>query len=448
MRKPVIYIVSIIICLAVLGWLYSFSTTGKVIIKTNDSNATIKLLEVGKTKPLKQASGQLSASLHSGQYIASVEGNSLGASQLVIIKAHQTAKYTLNPIQPSGVEPVTIAGGNFLAAGGQNLFYLDSTNDYLYRVDSQNNLSLADPNHQFISVKWADSSFGIGQAVNGSFYTITPGATSLLKLPVARVGSYSISPDKQIYFTSGKDIYRASAGGDFSKIYTSKDDFSAISASNNMLAIINAPDADKEQSAPGYVLVLGSSGSTVRKDIESSEALAWSPSGKYMAVAFGPNPAIYDNSLNKVAPLPGTGVSNPVWLDDNSLFYSQNDQLWQYDRLTQKSNLVANMPLGAIILAASLNPDKAYIYLSASGTNGTTSIKRVGLKGQAVPKFIFQLQSILPKNINNCALGMINFTGVTVTVSPGSPGCQQAAATELQQDGFDLSQLSITPASL
>jgi hypothetical protein len=131
------------------------------------------------------------------------------------------------------------------------------------------------------------------------------------------------------------------------------------------------------------------------------------------------------------------------------MFYSVNDQLWQYDLLKQRAQLIANMPLGGVISGGAITPDQNYIYLSVGGgSSANLSIRRVGLKGQAVPKFVYQLQSIIPRSIGQCSLNLVNFSHTSVTFTPASPACQQAAAAELRQDGFDVGQLSLTPASL
>jgi hypothetical protein len=428
-------------------WLANYLTMGKVVISSSDTQAEVTLTKIGNTQFSKSGTGYLSLKLRSGRYVAVVAGNSQGASQIIDVKARKTVRYNLTPPPTVGVEPVVDIGGSYMAASREQLFYIDNASQNLYKIDSQNKVSLVDDAHRLISAKWASATEGLAEDTNNHLYAIKDGGVSALTLPVSSVGSYDIAADQSVYFSHNNDIYKGSLGGNFSKIYTAKNPFTSLSASIKGVAVISSPSADNTKSYKNNVTFV-SSGQTISKDISVYASSAWSPGGRYFASAGNADYKIYDNSLGEIADIPNVAISSPLWTSDSSLIYSVKDQLWEYDLSTGKSVQIANMPLGATVSQLSLSDDKAYVYASVAGLNGSSgSMKRVSLNKMPVPKIVYQLQDVLPIDEEGCTFLLVNFTAPVVTVLPASAGqsqiCLQNAGLELSQDGFDLKLLRI-----
>jgi hypothetical protein len=96
------------------------------------------------------------------------------------------------------------------------------------------------------------------------------------------------------------------------------------------------------------------------------------------------------------------------------------------------------MPLGDLINQVLISQDKSYIYLTTSDDSGNIAIRRVGLRGQKTPSFIFQLQDVLPEATPGAgySVGFINFSGtpvVQVVLADGGPGnAGQLVSQQLQ----------------
>jgi hypothetical protein len=105
------------------------------------------------------------------------------------------------------------------------------------------------------------------------------------------------------------------------------------------------------------------------------------------------------------------------------------------------------MPFTDTVRDLYLSDDKAFIYVTTYNSNTRTfAIKRIGLNGQQVPGYIYQLQDILPQNDNSYSLSLVNFSlPPTVLVQPyadASAGNFVAQAqSNLQSLGFDIGQL-------
>jgi hypothetical protein len=437
-------------------WFWHFYTTGKIIITTNNSNNTISLVKSADSDEASAkkytARGNLTLNLPAGNYTLSVEGNSIATNQVIKVKGHKTQSYNINPVNTSGVEPVVSQPAQNLTISSSELDYLNSNTGILFKVDSQNNVvKLAA--QQFKVIKWASQGTGVGQGEDGNLYIVNGGTINQLNLPFAYKGEasgFSISPSKNIYVSDGADVYAGNLGGNFKKIYTANSTSPVIVAGLNKVAVADEVIQSTSTVDP-LLAVISTSGKTIKKG-ESAGKLFWSPGGKYLISTDEDSAKIYNDSLNLVGTIASkTFVEQVAWVNDNMLFYTSNDQVWSYDITSNKAQLTANMPLADSITELTINPDKSYIYLVTHNNSGDNyAIRRVGLQNQQVQNFLYQLQDILPRTLNNSTLSLVNFgqpPTVVVTPFPDSDASSQAilqeGQTELQQDGFDLSKLRI-----
>jgi hypothetical protein len=465
-RKIALYGIGAILLVALLLYAWHYLHTGKIIITTDNPNNAISLTKLsdedGKNaKPQSyKAHTKLSVTASTGQYIVSVEGNSIATTQIITLRSRKTLEYTINPINTTGVEPVIYRNAQNIVADARQIAYLDADAGYLYKIDAQNSPTIINPNQPLRRVKWFDTSFAVAQDNNRRLHTMTNGSVNPLNVPFSYSDvseDFDVSPSKQIYVSNGADIYLGSQNGDFKKIYTAITTNPAITAGVNSVAVVDSYAGSKHKP---LLTIISTSGKVFKKEIESG-ALAWSPNGQYLLVADESGADIYDNSLHKIVTVPAVSATGHVqWLDNNTIFYSSNDQLWIYKLDAQKSELLANMPLANPITGMALSADKSYIYLTTmdSTSSVNAAIRRVGLKGQKTPDYIYSLQSILPLNLDAFSLNLVNFnpSRPTIIVQPFGdnsvtpPTYLQAAKTELQQRGFDISKLQfiLNPAKI
>jgi hypothetical protein len=139
------------------------------------------------------------------------------------------------------------------------------------------------------------------------------------------------------------------------------------------------------------------------------------------------------------------------WLDKDTLLYSLNDELWTYSVNGQKSQLLSNTPLSSSITGLYVSSDRAYVYITTFDSfTSDRAIRRIGLRGQRVPGYIYQLQAIMPLQLNSRYLSLVNFYGppnILVSVYPPEDiqPAISSAKRSLQNRGFELSELRFTP---
>jgi len=462
MRRILLYIILVCVIVGFIWWLVHYLTTGHITITTSSPNNTITLTKVsdddddGSTIFSKQAHGELSMTLPTGHYFATVQGNSVATTQAIVLKGGRRLNYRLNPPNTTGVEPVSYASGNYLAANSSHLYYVDSTNEGLYQIDSQNNITQIDPSQRFQSIQWANATYGVGQDNSGELYIITNGSvqalTSLNPSAPRSVTHYAIAPDKELFYAVGSAIYSGTPGSGFKRIYTATKPFDLLAAANGKVAVIKAAtDGGKNVTAP-YVVVVNDSGKSHEKGVELDNSAVWSPNGSYLASVGEDGLMVFNSSLGTVATIANGTDNGLAWLDNTTLAYGGGG-LSTFNLTTGRASLLANMPLDEGVSAITLSDNGAYLYLNAVDSNGNLQIKRVGLRGQNIPQTVYNLQDILPDNLSDFSLSLVNFAGLpTVLVQPypdaSSQNLQQEAATTLQQDGFNLSQLNLEIAPI
>jgi hypothetical protein len=464
-KKVIVAVVLLMVILFSLPLLINYLTMGKLVITTNSSENSITLSSVNKSLNSikgsagkgfsKQAMGSLSVKLKAGNYTVSVQNGSNSTAQYVKVKSHHTEHLKITLLNTTGVEPVVYDNAQDIIADNSHLLYLDPEDSTLNQINSQDQHSESDDQYGFQSIQWADTSYGVGQNAQGQLFVVNKGSVSALQSPVSDQNDaslvYAVAPNRDIYIALGSSVYSGTATGGFKKIYSQQTAGSFLVAGSDKVAIVTIGDVVNSQDGNGVVepsiVAIDDSGKQVQKNLNATAA-AWSEHARYLAVVTGSAGEILNASLQQIATIPQRNFGNLVWLDDNTLFYSVQDQLWSYNLQTQSSRLIANMPLAEQIQEVKVSTDKAYVYLTTSNSNNDIAVRRVGLLGQKVPGFIYQLQDILPQATpgSGYGMGLYNFAGkptISVVLTDGSDSSTslQSAMQELQSDGFDLNQL-------
>ena len=464
MKRLIIRILFFLVILFLLFWGWGYIHKGKLVITTNNPENIITLTSARATSgtknslPIRQVQGHLSVTLSVGKYTLSVSGKVLSLNQVIDIHAHKTQIYNLNPPAISSPEPVTSFSGSGIAADGSQLSFIQSGRQSLMRVDSQNIVTTLGGGQSLQTIRWANPDYGVGQDSQGHLYTINNGSVTLLKVPEAYDASkpvnFSLTPGRQIYLSFGSTIYSGNEGSGFKKIYSSASNAPKLAASDSSLAVLESQDESSEdQSLPtqtvnknhkSSVAVIDKNGKLIKKISIRTIFATWSPNSQRLALTtYDSSSYIYDNSLNQLATIPNHNTANLKWLNNDVILYSVDNKLWTYSLQKGQAVAVANLSPESTIGEIAVDKDAHFIYLSVIASQGG-GIKRVGLSGQKVADFVYQLDVFLPTTKGQCTIDYVNFTRPTISVTTaGSPSaaCQNTAKDELRQDGFDLSQL-------
>jgi hypothetical protein len=139
-------------------------------------------------------------------------------------------------------------------------------------------------------------------------------------------------------------------------------------------------------------------------------------------------------------------VNSPTWLDDNTVLYGINDQLWKYDLPSGSASVIAKLGDTGQVSQIAPSKDGAYVYISVQKTNTSDGLGfelvRLGLRNQPISPALQKIRLLIPNLVNGCALGYTNFTHPTITTQGSSSSrdlCIQNAKDYLQPYGVDLS---------
>jgi len=451
--------------LLILGPLLHFLESGTIIVSTNGSANAVTLTkdvsgssEKGSNALTKQGAGGLSARVKAGEYTVTVKNRSFSTQQVVYIKARHTVHVVLNLNKLSQFEPVASFAAHDIDASPTSLYYINLGNNGLYEIGANNQAQAIDSQQAFQSVEWANASFGVGQVENGQYDVIQNGAASPLSTPfVAGLAIYSVAPNEDIYISTNFGLYRGTATGGFTKIYSLTEQAPLIVANNSGVAVFEGgPNGISKQighPAETTILSLSSTGKLIAKlDADAYEA-AWSPNGKYLVATDDGYTIIYNALLQRVAAVPNTNVNAPVWLNNETILYGVSTGLWAYNVETAQSKLLATTALNGPISEISPSTDGSYVYISTinqQGSSPTYQLSRLGLDGQSVSQQLGELQVFLPNSVNGCGFNYINFTGTNIVVSGSSAQqqtCLQQAQTYLTQYAIDTSKLTFSYSS-
>jgi sugar lactone lactonase YvrE len=321
MRKPIIYcglgaLVIIALWLGIRYW-----TTGRIVVTTNsnaNSIALFKLNDVSQQNPIATSSSKvLDTRLGSGNYVVRVNSKSFATTKVVTVTARKTVIYALNPVSLSALEPVSPSGAYSIAGSNSSLLYVDSGSKTLYEVDSQNDVQPVDTTHKFNSIKWVDTSYGVGEATDGQLYSISNGLIQPIHLPFStadnKAVSYTVSATKQIFVSHGTDVYSGTDAGIFAKIYTTASPTPSLVSWGDKVAILEVPGDTTNTSLAPSVTIVDKGGRVLAKKVLDADSAAWSQDGKYLALfSDSANSEIVNDSLGTVANLPSTAVNSLV----------------------------------------------------------------------------------------------------------------------------------------
>lgn len=424
MKKYIRRAVSSIVALSILLVVWHIITTGRIIITAPSKDGIISVVDK-RGALVVSGVGKLSAPIAMGDYTVTVNSKVFSTSKLVHIRWHQTYRETFKSAKLHDLEPVVGQDAYSVVASSNTLRYLAGKESYIMRIDGTNTISALTTGNKITNVQWADPSYGIAIDTKGELFEVSENTIQALRFPVKitqdSYATVAVNQDRSMYVSVRGVVYYGTQEAGFKKIYTSKSETPQIVSSPERALIINtvtsgtvAPQItttvtliSKSGDAQGSITI------PQAENMPSGPLFVWSPDGKRLALFGGDaNNAIYDENLHKLLTIPGVGLANPHWTNNTTLFYSQQNTLWQYDTSTQNASAYA--ALGADTEINSITSDEQENYVYINGVIGSThALLRVGLKDQPVSPNAYDLSIYLPIiTEEGCTINYINFTNI------------------------------------
>ncbi|HUO61892.1 MAG TPA: hypothetical protein VMT96_00365, partial [Candidatus Bathyarchaeia archaeon] len=178
-RTILIYTILGLIAASIIWVLVSFYLAATITIVTDDTSNTVLINEIKPHKhgvSVSQSGTQASARVESGTYTVTVKSSTTTTSilQMVTVGVGEHKSLTMNlrtnASVPTYPPPVTSMGASYVTASSDRVSFIDRSdaNAPLYSVDQTGHVTTLDNRHIYTSVKWADSTFGIGLVSSGS----------------------------------------------------------------------------------------------------------------------------------------------------------------------------------------------------------------------------------------------------------------------------------------
>jgi len=416
-KTKILYLIGACVLVTCMFVVYESFSKGTLAVTSNEKQNPIVLTQFGdenKKRILKQSAGSLSAHLKPGKYTVSVGGQFNATSKTVFVVARKTTHYSLFLAKPVDFEPVSDASATSVVADSSGVTFIDTSTGYLSRISAQNTLTTLNTSVGLRAAKWANSTFGIGQDVDGKLYTIMNGAVQPLSVPFNYSGdgdnsvNFSVN-SSHVYVAYGEDVYIVQDGAQ-RKIFTGTSSNERVYAGPDSVAIIAGSSGEGEVTSG--LAVADTSGHKFYSTRDVALA-AWSPDGKHLAALGQSQGYVFDEHLHETRSFSLNDGVNLVWLNNTSFAYSQGSQLWVYDTQSQAAHVIAAGSSDKSIDEVVVDTSNNYIYAVISSDNAS-SLYRVGLRGQKVQSFTYQLPDFLPDNTSPCSLHYVNFTAPTI----------------------------------
>lgn len=418
LRRLIVVFIVLVALVWGLIWLIGYMTTGYLTVTTSNFSDTVSIKPLNSPaggSQVKSAKHSITARLKPGQYVISASSHTLSSSKVVAVKARQNSKYRLDPPKASPLESVLPASPLGLAAGPTSLVYVDSFSGNVMRVGASG------PARKLsgISVRQASlvsPSLGVVQDEQGRLYRVNNGSVAPLgtsgHTPDSFQSNISLSKSGLLAFTSKGKVYSGKLGSAYKPIHSSNST-TKVYCGGNKVAIVEKVDPEAEAEGENEVTVIDSSGHKVSKEMDALHA-AWSPSGKYLFIAAEEGNYVYDSSLELVAALDPAPVSSFAWIDNHSLAYATGRYLSLYDPKNNRSGQIAKTQSDINLVSAASDSSYIYIGTESAGEVASSTVMRVGLKGQSIPDYLQTLGIFLPANIGVCSIGYVNFSKPTI----------------------------------
>lgn len=457
-RKLLLYSIAgvfILVCLFLLINYLKYLNYGTIQITSlkNRISVSIYRIENSSNKYIESVYTNYSGQLPSGNYQIYATGQNNTFIKNVYLKAKSNTFVSIkfyNQIQP---EPIYSESASNIYSDGKNLSFVDPSSNYLYGINSQNNLSILNDQSTFLSVKWITYNSGLAEGKDNNLYYFNNNSLNKVTLPFSTQKnpsfSFDCSSNGVVYVSNGQTVYVGSVKGNFQQIYSSGNNYNtSVSAGNGNVAILEYANNTSR------VVIVGNSKHIINLP---AKQISWSPDDKLLLVnTGGQNTAIYSSDLKLITTLGVSQISDAVWSDNNQIVFLSKGSIWLYNLTTQTEYLLAtpNLP-GATISDLSADTSGDNIFYNYTNTSNVSEVYRLSLSNQNYPQYVNELPIFFPTSVgidSPCYIDYINFTDtslfVTIPDSTSQAECQSEVDVELTIDGLSSYNLPINYSTI
>ncbi|QHN42258.1 hypothetical protein GII36_00045 [Candidatus Mycosynbacter amalyticus] len=396
-----------------------------------------------------------------GDYAVSAKSSGGSTEKVVHVNFAQKTTVELSISDSAdiySIEPVTSFGAMFSYINDKRLSFVNNNNVLQKRflsVDANNQIvDLSGQVSQdelmrgyFSSMNWANDGTGLGVSIANQLYetdgsTLKESAIANLNLSSGQL-SASISPDKTIYVSDRKTLYKKTSGSEsYQKVYEG-DGLSVLDSTNSAVLVAERSQSSRE----GGVHIIRTDGTQNKIDGEVYEGF-FSPSGNKI-VLNGDLNGIYDTKLKLIQSTPKNNSTAPTWIDENSIIYAGSKIVWRYtlnDGIAHQLADLSSIP-GDINFMA-IDSAKKNIYVTSQrfiDNEYSFKLFKVGLGSKLKPSaLITQLNLLFPYEQEDCYFDFVNFKSnakpnIVTTAKPESLAkCQRFVQTYLQSYDIDV----------
>ena len=445
-------VVGVLLCIGIVGFIVHQSSLGTITITTNDKTSTVTLSAFDSKGVDAQGKGSLHARVSADQYVVSVSNRTTTAKRTVTVLAHKSVAFSIHLAKAVGTVPVFSYGAYGISAASTSMYYVDVRDNFLYYLTAGNPPSVVNEGITFKDVRWQDSSHGIGLASDGkSLYAISGNSLTQLSLPFStNVTLFDAAANGTVVVSDGKSIYVQSAGLPFVRIYTADagDKVSSVRSGGKFVLAQVVPGGQTEADE-SLAVVLDLNGKTVASQKDFSVYVAkWSPNGDKLAVTSDSTTAVYNSRLQLLSRAPDANVLGLSWQSDTTVLYGLGNNLYSYNTTSKLRTQLATVSTGAVAgIYTSQGGTQIFISTEPAGstTNENMRLLRVS-QGDSELLNVKLLGVVLPFQLDQCSVDLVNFTSPIVVMTPYSSitggACQQAATAALTKDGVNTSGLT------
>lgn len=448
--RQLIIVLCVLLFILILGvWLHGYISEGTITIKTSSANE-VQLSGINSTTTVSKSSGNLNATVKSGQYVVIVSNAGSTSKRIVQIKPRHHSTYTINLAPLILPEPVLPFGAYGVYADDTHLLYVSMQDNLLYSVNGNGAPVAVNSSIAFKSISWQSAAYGVGLATdNKTLYLIGNGAVAPIALPFqANTVYYSLPSAGPLVVSDGKTIYKQTPSGQFRKIFSTNNKITSLAAgkANIYIQTSQGPESDGDEATASIVNYSGATIATINNS--SAYSYVWSPDGNKLAITNDGSTIVYDAHLSVIARVPDGNVLGMTWLDDSTLLYGQGKNLFSYGLVNGSTTQLSAMNGDNGVSGVYPGQDKGQIYVLSEAAGASSSqdyeLMRVGLHSD-VPSYKYQLDVFFPAVLNGCSFSFINFSQPIITMAGSDyQSCLSAANTVLSQDQLPSNSFSFS----
>ncbi|MBC7764538.1 hypothetical protein H7Y29_02395 [Microbacteriaceae bacterium] len=427
-RRLIRYGVFLILAVLVLvaGWFALHH--GGIKVNTKSSNAEISVApEKDQNSPSATATGNsLFSIVKTGAYIVTVKDGPKQTKTAVNVSLFKVSEVTLTPPEVGFSEAVTNISTPSFAVSSSSLSLLDSTEDELASVNSNNSYTHSDNTISYESAVWqkAGEGYAVGRRSDTNdrvLVKITGNKPQPITTPKPiTAGTYlafDVTASGDFYLLQDGELFSSKGDGNYQSKGNTNKEASILSVNNDRVAFLYR---NSEEQCDIQFLKLSDKSMTKRaveciQNPSYTYSASWTADDKKLALTTGISLEILDANLSTKTTVPDRAAAHPVWLNNDTLIYTSENNVWSYNTSTNTSSVVATTPKYVSVQSLKKSDDAETLYFTGSADNLLT-LYRIQKQGNSLS----DTQKIGESNMQTlsklCHVRYVNFTKIQLVL--------------------------------